>query len=471
MNRLQRGLTISLAIGLGLLAACGGGGSGSDVAGPPAASNAAVVSRGTITGFGSVHVNGEHFLTTGTSFEIRGQSGSQDDLRVGHFVTVHGHRDGAGNSIADRIDFDEAVKGPVTSIDTAGGRLVVLGQTVIVDADTSFDDNITGAALSGLAAGDIVEVSGTRNADGNIQATRIEKKPAGTAFEVTGTASLVDTAAHRFNIGALVVDYTSAAVEDFTGGQPKNGDLVEAKGTTVTAGVLMATRIERKRNDDGAAAGDRMEVEGLVTRFVSATDFDVAGKKVTTTASTSYENGAVTDLGLNVKVEVEGSVDATGVLVARKVQFKRSGTARIEARVDSVNVATSTLVVLGIDITVNSTTRVEDKGEGRLAMFNLSSISAGDWVEVRGAEMPAGSNDVVASRLERQRPDDSVRLRGVVDSVAGTAISILGVTAETNGTTRFGANVTLDSLVGSVVSVKGSLVNGVLVAREVEFED
>ena len=34
-----------------------------------------------------------------------------------------------------------------------------------------------------------------------------------------------------------------------------------------------------------------IEVEGLVTRFVTATDFDVAGQKVTTTASTVYVNG------------------------------------------------------------------------------------------------------------------------------------------------------------------------------------
>ena len=72
-----------------------------------------------------------------------------------------------------------------------------MGQTVLVDADTSFDDNIPGASLAGLAAGDIVEVSGMRRADGDIQATRIEGKPAGTVFEVTGVAAAVDTAAHK----------------------------------------------------------------------------------------------------------------------------------------------------------------------------------------------------------------------------------------------------------------------------------
>lgn len=468
MNRAQRGLTISLAILFGALSACGGVGSGGVT---PASTSNAVVSSGAITGFGSVHVNGEHFLTNGTAFHINGENGTQNDLRVGEFVRVHGHRDSAGNSIADRIDCDNAVLGPVASIDATAITFVVLGQTVIVDADTSFDDNVPGAAFAGLAVGNIVEVSGTRRADGAIQATRIEMKPAATVFEVTGVASLVDTATHRFNINTLVVDYTSASVDNFTGGQPKNGDVIEAKGT-VTAGVLMATRIERHRaEDDAPRAGDRGELEGLVTRFVSATDFDVNGKPVTTNASTVYEGGVVTDLALNVKVEVEGTADANGVVVATKVQFKRQGSARIAARVDSVNVAANTLVVLGIDITVNASTRVEDKGDQRVSMFNLSNLAAGDWVEVRGAELPAGSNDVVATRLERRKTSNDVRLRGIVDSVTGTTLSILGVTVETSSSTHFGANAALDTLVGKTVSVKGTVTNGVLMVSEVQFGD
>ena len=141
----------------------------------------------------------------------------------------------------------------------------------------------------------------------------------------------------------------------------------------------------------------QVEIEGLITRFASATDFAVAGKPVTTNSSTRFENGSAADLALNVKVEAEGQIDANGVLVATKVQFKRQGSARIEARVDSVDRAANKLVVLGIDVTVNANTRIEDKGDQRVANFNVGNITAGDFVEVRGAELPAESNDVVAS--------------------------------------------------------------------------
>ena len=462
------------------LAACGGGGSSSDEAPQPAAQSVAVVASGPVSGFGSVFVHGVRFETGSAAFTINGRPGTQADLRVGHVVTIHAHRDSNGNSTADRVDFDDQVKGPVASVDAATGQLVVLGQTVLTDADTSFDDNIPGASLAGLAAGVIVEVSGMRRADGAIQATRIEAKPPGTVFEVTGLASNVDTAAHKLNVNALVVDYSTASVQDFPNGQPRNGDLIEAKGNSVNAaGALVASSIELERDDDGGAAGMQIEIEGLVTRFGSATDFDVAGRRVTTNANTRFENGAAADLALNVKVEAEGQMDASGVLVATKVQFKRQSSARIEARVDSVDRAANKLVVLGIDVTVNANTRVEDKGDQRVPNFNLGSIAAGDFVEVRGAELPAGSNDVVASRLERRRAENEVRLRGVVDGVNRPGFTILGVTIQTNAATQFEAegdtriseDAFFDAAAGREVSAKGSVTGGVFTAREVEFEN
>jgi hypothetical protein len=438
------------------LAACGGGGS-SNSAPRAAAQTVPVVSSGAITGYSSVFINGVRFETSSAAFTINGKPGTQADLRVGHVVTIHGHRDDRGNSTADRIDFDDLVKGPVDSVDVAAGTLVVMAQTVLTDADTSFDDDIAGASLAGLNAGDIVEVSGMRRADGDIQATRIEGKPAGTVFEVTGFASSVDTAAHKLSVNALVVDYSAATVRDFANGQPANGDLVEARGNSVNAsGELVASSIELKRDDDEAGAGMQVEIEGLITRFVSATD-----------------------LVLNAKVEVEGQVDANGVLVASKVQFKRQASSRIEARVDSIDAAANRLVVLGIDVTVNANTRVEDNGDQPVPNFNLGSIVAGDFVEVRGSELPAESNDVVASRLERRRAEEEVRLRGVVDSASAPSFTILGVTIQTNGGTEFenssdgtlSADDFFSDAVGRSVEAKGTVSGGVFIAREVEFEN
>ena len=48
---------------------------------------------------------------------------------------------------------------------------------------------------------------------GVIEATRVDIKPDGGPFDVTGYVSNLDLARNRFNINALVVDYSSANME------------------------------------------------------------------------------------------------------------------------------------------------------------------------------------------------------------------------------------------------------------------
>ena len=60
----------------------------------------------------------------------------------------------------------------------------------------------------------------------------------------------------------------------------------------------------------------------MITRFASVTDFDVGGRAVTTTAATKYQGGGSSALALNVKVEVEGAVNASGVIVAAQVEIE-----------------------------------------------------------------------------------------------------------------------------------------------------
>jgi hypothetical protein len=371
----------------------------------------------------------------------------------------------------------------VTAVDATAGTLVVAGQSVRVDADTSFDDNIPGGSLAGLVVGDFVEVAGFLDASGAVRATRIEKKPAGGTVEVNGVVSQLDTATSRFRINALEVSYATAVLDDFPNGQISEGDFVEAKGTTFVAGVLQATKVEKKEpgadDDDGDA---KREIEGLITRFASATDFDVAGRPVTTTPSTVYENGSALDLALNLKVEVEGTPNASGVLVARKVSIRRAGNIRVTSQVDSVDAAAGTLVVLGITIKVDVMTRVEDKSDADDESFSLADIRVGDFVEVRGAEFPASSGQLLAQRLERDDDDDDRSIvQGPVSAVAAPNLTIFGVTVQTGAGTEFEdradnsiSSDTFFGLVatGDIIKAEGAVIGDqVLDADEVEFEN
>lgn len=482
MKLIILGMVFSLAAG------CGGSSSNTAIDGPSDPPPTGGIGRtgfaqGPISNFGSVVVNGVRYETNSATFSVNGVSGTQDDLRVGQVVTVRGSVDDNGvDGDAEEISFEDNVKGPIQVIDRALSQIVVLGQTVLIDPETSFDDSISPSSIEGLSVDSIVEISGLVDATGRITATRIERKAAGTEFEVLGIVSNLDSNNLRFNINDLVVDYGNATLDnDFPGGQISPGDFVEAKGMSLGAGgELEATQVELKNALPEVADGAYVEIQGFITRFASAEDFDVTGLPVTTNGNTVFEGGSAADLGLNIKVEVEGDVDASGILVATKVDIRRAKAVRATANVDSVDAAGNSLVLLGITINVDALTRLEDKSSADIRPLTLSAINAGDYLEVRGGEVPAGSGEILATILEREDPDPDAILQGFVETFSNSAFSILGVTIQTSAATVF--RDVDDSIIpaaqffnqlgaNSLVKAKGIETSDTLIsAEEVEFE-
>lgn len=463
-----------LAVGL---AACGGGSGGTTT---PVATGANVkaVSVGAITGFGSVHLNGKKFETTSASIKVDGNAAMQSDLKVGDVIEVSGHHDDStGQDVADSIEYQPNVRGPVSAIDATAGTLVVLGQSVVVSADTFFGDGIVPASLAGLAVNDIVEVSGMVAANGDIQATRIERKAAGSPFEVTGVAASTNGTAKTLMINALQVDFSAATLGGFPSTGPKDGDRVEARGTTLgTAGQLLATRLDLLPAVQSGEDQEDGEIEGLVTRFASAADFDVAGHPVTTSASTTFEGGTSSDLALNVRVEVEGKFNAAGVLEAAtvRIHLQSASATRLLGRVDAVDTTAATVTVLGITVSATAMTSFEDETSAQVTTFKLSDIHTGDWLDIRGSESPAGSNKVVATRIERIGPQSSVGIAGVVKTAVQPNFTILSVNIVTTPTTMFSDSMMapmtvatfFTGLVGQGVAVRGTWDGTMLTAQQ-----
>jgi hypothetical protein len=468
---------VALAITI-VVVACGGGGAGTTTPSGLAPSSVAtpVMATGTITGFGSIFVNGVHFQTSAATIRKNGQMVAQSELAVGEIARVKGSMDDHGGGNCESVDVDNNVIGAIAAIDAANSTLTVLGQTVKVNAGTSFSMNIQPGDITGLAVGDFVEVSGMTDANSAIAATRITRKASPGTLQVIGAASSVDTAAHTFKINALIVNYSTATLEGFTGGQPKNGDAVEVRGTAFngTTTTLTATRVELQSTDHNAAGDDRdLEREGLITRFVSPTDFDVAGKPVTTSSTTTFRNGTAADLALNTKVEVEGKLNSAGVLVADKVEFHHNGGVALRANVTAVNATASTITVLGVQITINANTRLEDKTSAHVEKFSLADISSGDTVEVRGFESPAGSGKLVATRIEREPASTAVKVGGPFKAGTSPQFTIVGITVDASSARlrgAFGGALSLADFlaqaVGKNVEVSGQLTGTVVMASE-----
>ncbi|MEO8223824.1 MAG: DUF5666 domain-containing protein, partial [Gammaproteobacteria bacterium] len=417
-----------------LVVSCGGGGGGS-----LAGIDRLGVTNGTITGFGSIIVNGIEYQTgNSTSYDIDDDpAGLPGSLQVGQNVTVRwSSSDNGATRRADAVVYDDTVEGPVTtgSISTLTSSFVVLGQTVLVDADTSFGSPLFD--LASLADGDVVKVSGLFDGDGVIRATRIDREAPGGQFEIRGVVANRD--ATTFTINGQVVN-TATATIDAPGGVISDGDFVEAKGTTVNGtGQLVATKVEFEDGQTRVGeAGEDAEIEGYVDSqpVPTNTAFSVGGVPV---LSSVTPNGVT--IVPNMKVRVEGEFNASGAIVASEVSVRSgasgsSATVRIAANVDSVNASAGQIVVLGVTVQVNANTRLEDQSAAGVRSFTLAALQVGDFVEVRGV---AGvNNSLTATLLQRQEPDVEGSLRGPIGTLSNPDFTILGVTVQTDDFTQF----------------------------------
>ena len=91
----------------------------------------------------------------------------------------------------------------------------------------------------------------------------------------------------------------------------------------MTNGILVVNQIA-SINNLVATPGERGHLGGFITRFVSATDFDLNGFPITTDASTRFVNGVVGDLQANAEITIDGEVSAGGdVVLANQVTIGR----------------------------------------------------------------------------------------------------------------------------------------------------
>jgi hypothetical protein len=477
------------AVGLvGLLIGCGSGGGGATTGTGGAASGSSAAS-GTITGFGSVYVNGKKFETNDVQVNHDGESercslnpSNRCGLKEGMTVKVSGSFNGSSRS-ASTITQEDTLEGPITSknqVDANNGTLAVLGQTVIVDSTTRFDSGIN---LTTLSNGNVIEVSGFVKSDGTIVASFIEQK-AGVGVcspvcEVKGTIKGHDAVLATFQIGGLTVTYDNNTI---IGDMPTpvesnwNGRFVEVKGTdfSVNAGVptLVATKVESENDGVGNNDMDEFEVEGFVTQAGTPNgkiiDFTIGTTQIRTTANTEFRGGTIDEIVVGAKLSAEGWL-ANGILTAKHVKFHAS--VKLEGNIATINGNAFTIDGLpGVAVTVNSQT------EGGNALNSL----LGSHVRVRGRV--SGSSSVIATRVEQRSADTDVDLQGPVQSVVGQDLTILGVVVDTSTISNDNFEGLNDQIIGRVaffnvvkegtlVKVKGRLNSSIVTWREAELED
>jgi hypothetical protein len=304
------------------LSTCGGIG-GSDFAG--GGTGGTGISTGSVTGFGSVVVNGVHFRTDGevapefkTKKLVNGsdRSGQPDNVVFveGMVATV---RHGSGDNNASVIEYRDNLRGPITEIASGSDNIIkILGQSVVVD---------DGAIFASLKRGDVVEVSGFADSVGRIRATYILSKaspmpPPAQEFEVKGFVS--ESSSSGFRLGPLPDGSGTTVVVSYPSGGPPNGTYVQVMTTDgePAGGVISTTRIAKLDARTDFPENVAVDLEGLVTAPPSGSgnvlSFAVEGKEVRTDNATVFAGGkTAADIRRDARVLVRGT-EAGGVLSA-----------------------------------------------------------------------------------------------------------------------------------------------------------
>jgi Domain of unknown function (DUF5666) len=353
-----------------LVAACGGGGSYDTPASNPPGAAATNYALGPVSGFGSVIVGGVRFDDSQASVSDEdGNSLSNSAVKLGAMLQVDASNmdASAGTAKAERLRLGSEIVGPVSAVDKTAGSVQLLGQTVLVTANTVFDNSLPGG-LSALTVGTVIEVHGIANATtGQISATRIEPKPAALTYLLRGTVSALDTVAKTFKIGSALISYATTEAANLAPGLANSLTVRVRLQTAQVGGAWVAVAVRAGKREPGAGQG--AHVEGVVTAFTSSSVFEVNGLKVDASGA-AFPDG-VAGVVLGTRVEVTGTV-TNGVLVAVKVEMEgKRGDGKkgleLHGTMSALDTTAKTFLLRGVTVSYSGSVVFKDGTEANLA--------------------------------------------------------------------------------------------------------
>src|SRR3989442_531265 len=351
-------------------------------------------------------------------------SGVADREQIRITINVNDNSASVDDNVRETSDNRAQVEGRIVSVTCAANpATLVVGQTspitVLIPAGTPIRHDGTAVACSQLLVGALVHVKGTKNGS-SVTASQIELQnnpgpnpgsnpppPALTQVEPQGAMSLLARTwpSLTFTASSTKVTTNSAtAFNDTTCAGLHNGSVVEVKGTRQTDGSVLATKVEK--NDDQNEQ-DEAEVKGTISSAITGTcpaiSFTFGSTSVTTNASTTFNDTTCAALKQGDQVEVKGTRQANGSVLARKVEKDNTddnenedkNEAEVKGAISSAITGTCPSIAFSIGSTSVSTaasTRFDDT--------SCSALKRGDTVEVKGTRQTNGS--VLASRVKKK---------------------------------------------------------------------
>ena len=329
-TRFQPQLLALLMATAGLLTACGGG--GASTATPNATTT--TLKSGTISGLGSIIVNGVRYETVGAQVldADNGRTVITTPLRMGMTVSVEQSSTDpvTQRPIAGKILVQSGIIGVASS---TSSTLTVAGMPITTNASTILLD--TTGVVTSLAAlnNQNVEVYGLPQADGSFLATLVEAKTSALNVQVVGTVQSIDTTAKTLVLGTTAAPITVGYANITPPSGLVAGAVIVAKtATTTTANTYTASSLQIRSatvstyvsyaSDYSGTTGvstERNELYGAVSGKAAAGNnctFHIQGIQVQVSNALSLCT-SITD---GTYVEAKGTL-SNGVLNSTNIQF------------------------------------------------------------------------------------------------------------------------------------------------------
>lgn len=389
-------LAATAGLGLALGSGCGGG---VDTGGTGITISS--VALGPISGFGSIVVAGVHYDERGARIEDDSgrlldaqalQLGALTLVEAGPVATVAG----VPTAEAKTLRVLPNLVGPVQSVDTGACELRVLGQRVAAVATTVLDASMPTASgscrIGAVAMGQVVEAHGSWDlARGRLAASRLALRASSDHYVLSAVVDAYAPASGTVTLGGQVLSLAGLA-----GSAPalQVGGFARARLATAQVGGRWVVG----QLSDAAppiAAVERVELEGRISAFTSATRFSLNGVVVDASGA-SFPNGQA---GMAVGTKVEAKGRASGqVLVADTVAVDGSSdedsgakTIELEGRITAVDAAAQRFVLRGTTVSYAASPVIEGG--------TTAALTVNRKVHVKG-RLGTDGMTVVATKIE-----------------------------------------------------------------------
>lgn len=467
------------AVSTMILAACSGGGGGGSDSTTATATGSPTVS-GTVTGFGSVIIDGVRVDDRGTAAgaETDDDKVVNVELKIGQSVEIQHD----GTLKAKQIRVSPELKGAITAIDIASGTMTVLGTTVTINTDAATGPVTVFEAPYSFATatvGDGVEIHGVAKTDAAgklvIQATRIEKEELGDTYKLRGNVTQLLTGATTFKLGEVTINYGKARVLPTPATLFNGADVTVSipSTATFTGAAIDVTKVTVKDHRE-ESRGQEAQLRGAVSNILAgAQTFVMNGLTIDASEALFERAASFADLSNGAYVRVKGLYQADGSVKAksvalRKIEIDEDGEVELHGSIlDFVSVADFTVRGMKVDATGVA---LDDCPSGTVLKNDLQ-------VKVEG--MLAADGSLKATEIECEEQEDgasTIEREGVAAVLPGQAMTFVltgesGITVKWTDTTLFVSPLTEATLDNSEVEVEGVLSAGVLMASKIKLDD